>query len=236
MEGDACLGEIPRPWPADLPPGARIHSCDQSPWDTVHILADGTVVPCEVLDRAPLGDLRDASLRSIFHGDAYRAFRRRYVAGGVSECVTCPWKHAHHVAPLRRQLRAPFLATGASAGQEFARGWYAPERDLVWSKPEAVLVLGNVPAARRVVVEGMLLAAPGGNELRIECDGQTIATIANHTAAMHAFRERITLPPSDHRQRTFSLAVSAPRCPLRDGTGADGRMLGFAFLAASLDP
>ncbi len=236
LEGEACLGEIPRPWPADLPPGARIHSCDQSPWDTVHVLADGTVVPCEVLDRASLGNLRDASLRSIWRGDAYRAFRRRYVAGGVTECITCPWKHAHQTAPLRRRVRAPFPTSGASAGQEFVRGWYSPERDLVWSKPEAVLVLGNVPVGRHVVVEGMLPTAPGGNELRVECDGQPVATIVNRTAAMHTFRECIVLPTHNNRQRTFGLAVRAPTCPMRDGTGADGRMLGFALLAVSLDP
>jgi MoaA/NifB/PqqE/SkfB family radical SAM enzyme len=46
--GDAHLGEVPIPYPGPLPPDARIHSCEQNPWETAHELSNGDEVACEV--------------------------------------------------------------------------------------------------------------------------------------------------------------------------------------------
>jgi hypothetical protein len=46
------LGAVPVPFPGELPPGAAIHSCEQNPWETAHVLSNGDVVACEVLDKA----------------------------------------------------------------------------------------------------------------------------------------------------------------------------------------
>ncbi|PYV82354.1 MAG: hypothetical protein DMG05_28305, partial [Acidobacteria bacterium] len=47
VEPDPTLSHVPRYFGPTLPAGARIHSCDQNPWETVHILASGSVVVCE---------------------------------------------------------------------------------------------------------------------------------------------------------------------------------------------
>jgi MoaA/NifB/PqqE/SkfB family radical SAM enzyme len=56
------LGEVPVRFPGPLPAGARIYSCEQNPWETTHVLANGDVVACEVLDRYPLGNLLEQSM------------------------------------------------------------------------------------------------------------------------------------------------------------------------------
>lgn len=93
------LSSVPQPFPGSLPQGARISTCEQSPWDSVHILANGDLMVCEVLDKIPLGNLREQTLREIWNGPAYREFRRRYVQGAVPECRECPWKVAYLPSP-----------------------------------------------------------------------------------------------------------------------------------------
>ncbi|MGH9792588.1 MAG: SPASM domain-containing protein [Candidatus Acidiferrales bacterium] len=66
-----------------------MHTCDQDPWETVHILANGDVVTCEVREKAVLGNLRRQTLREIWQGAAYQEFRRDYVAGRSLACRTC---------------------------------------------------------------------------------------------------------------------------------------------------
>lgn len=234
LADEQCLGDVPRPWPGDLPAGARVHSCDQNPWDTVHVLSDGSVVVCEVLDREPLGSLRDGSLAAIWHGAAYRDFRRRFVAGAVAACQTCPWKHVHRPAPLRRQIGAPFAVDAAAVGQEFVRGWYPPEPTTVWSKPDAVVVLGNVPVARWLHLAGTLPGAADGNELLVACDGIEIGRVAGDGPHARELALRLRLPASSAPQRTFTFRLRHGTCPLRAGTGSDGRMLGFALRALRL--
>ncbi len=78
-----------------LPDHARIHSCDQSPFESVHILAGGNVVGCEVLDEISLGNLNELSLREIWYGEHYQTFRRKYATDAGPECRGCVWKIAY---------------------------------------------------------------------------------------------------------------------------------------------
>lgn len=43
------LGAVPAPYPQALPEGSHVYSCEQNPWETAHVLANGDVVACEVL-------------------------------------------------------------------------------------------------------------------------------------------------------------------------------------------
>ncbi|MDX2479513.1 MAG: glycosyltransferase [Desulfuromusa sp.] len=96
------LGEIPTAWPAQLPRGASILSCEQNPWNTVHVLSSGDVVTCEVRDQQVMGNLTQTSLKSIWHGGNYQEFRRQYVRGGVSKCNTCAYKIAYQSAHVAK--------------------------------------------------------------------------------------------------------------------------------------
>ncbi len=115
------LGEVPIPWPHELPPGALIHSCDQNPWETAHVLANGDVVACEVLDKYPLGNLTVQSIGEIWRGPAYQSFRERYRRGQVPECRACPWKRAYLPGPRSSEIIA---SRGLSA--QLLYGWHDP--------------------------------------------------------------------------------------------------------------
>ncbi len=101
------LGEQPVPCPAPLPNGAKIFSCEQNPWDTVHILANGDVVTCEVRDQQVIGRLTRASMQSIWHGAAYQAFRHQYVNGEIAECNACAYKIAYQPASSPKPAARP---------------------------------------------------------------------------------------------------------------------------------
>src|ERR1022692_561445 len=104
--GARDLGEVPVPYPRELPQGAFIHSCEQNPWETAHVLSNGDVVACEVLDKIPLGNLRQQSMAEIWNGERYRAFRAQYHGGEVPECQSCPWKVAYRRGPVRSDIIA----------------------------------------------------------------------------------------------------------------------------------
>lgn len=175
-----------------LPPGARIHSCDQSPFESVHILAGGNVVVCEVHDEISMGNLHEQSLREIWTGERYRDFRRQYVTGSVPECRTCVWKMAH----LPSSFRAAIIAADGMSPQ-LLRGWHNEVGDgIVWSKRQALAALANPRRARRVKLAGLLPFAPGPetNRLTLICNGYLLGTIQNDSAALKTFDTVFTLP------------------------------------------
>ena len=90
-----ALDETPQPYPYALPPGARIHDCDQSPFRTVHVLANGDVVACEVRDQIVMGNLGARSLGEIWLGEAYQRFREAFRNGQDPHCAACPYKRAY---------------------------------------------------------------------------------------------------------------------------------------------
>jgi MoaA/NifB/PqqE/SkfB family radical SAM enzyme len=63
----------------------------QHPWDELVIAADGTAGLC-CLDydlRAPLGNVRDASIAEIWNGDQLRRYRQRMLAGRYDQLAVC---------------------------------------------------------------------------------------------------------------------------------------------------
>ncbi len=142
-----CLTDGPQYFPDPLPDHARIRSCDQSPWDSIHVLANGDVMPCEVHDRTPIGNLARQTLKEIWHGEKYREFRIRYHEGAIPECRSCPWKLAY--IPPARLWR--WAGPGWGVPAQFLAGWYmGDDRPIVWSKPEATLVLDRPPGVCRL--------------------------------------------------------------------------------------
>ena len=62
--------------PAAATTGAGPFTCEQNPFETTHILADGTVVPCEVLDCKSLGDLNRNAFGQIWGARRIERFGR----------------------------------------------------------------------------------------------------------------------------------------------------------------
>jgi radical SAM protein with 4Fe4S-binding SPASM domain len=230
--GDSQLGLVPSPFPGPLPADARIYSCEQNPWQTTHVLSNGDVVACEVLDKIPLGNLQRQSLSDIWHGTAYRTFRERYERGDVSECRTCPWKRAYRPGALQSDIIG---SRGRSA--QLLHGWHEPsDEPHIWASQQALAVLSPREKSRVLHVSGMLPPGPEGdpNELVISCNEIEIGRVANPWAEVIPFGldfavEQIQSSPWFIHFRTRHVYRPSER-----GTGSDQRDLGFAlFLLTS---
>ena len=168
-----------------LPANGRIYSCDQSPFDSVHILASANVVVCEVHDETHLGNLREKSLREIWHSDAYREFRDQYVRGRVAQCRDCVWKMAYIPTNWKSSIA---VADGMSP--QLIRGWYNHEgKSPLWSKQGALVALAHRSGARRLRVAGILPHHPhnGLNTLHVHCNRSFIGEIRNCTSEFLPF-------------------------------------------------
>jgi radical SAM protein with 4Fe4S-binding SPASM domain len=221
------LGAVPIPYPWELPPGAAIHSCEQNPWETTHVLSNGDVVACEVLDKTPLGNLFQQPIGEIWRGEPYRRFRERYRRGEVAECRRCPWKRAYLPGPPASEIIA---ARGASA--QFLYGWHEPEGEPhIWSSQQAAAVLQPRAGSRTLHVSGMLPPGPGtdANELSIRLNGAEIGTVTNPHAEIMPFGLDFGVPSTDEpwsiEFRTRQMYRPADR-----RAGSDQRDLGFALV------
>jgi MoaA/NifB/PqqE/SkfB family radical SAM enzyme/GT2 family glycosyltransferase len=228
------FGESPRPCPGELPAGARIYSCEQNPWETAHVLSNGDVVACEVHDRSPLGNLTRQTLAEIWHGEAYREFRRHYHTGGLAACRSCPWKTAYAPAPLCNEILAE---RGRNA--QLGHGWHAPaDESHIWSSQQAAAVIEPRPGSSELHINGIL--PPGlshqRNELYIRCNGEAIGTIANPSAEMLHFGVDLPVPRSSPRPWNLELRTRFAYRPRDRGESADQRDLGFALRTISSQP
>jgi GT2 family glycosyltransferase/MoaA/NifB/PqqE/SkfB family radical SAM enzyme len=217
------LDAFPRHVPGMLPPGARIHSCDQNPWDTVHVLANGDVVVCEVREKIVLGNLRERTLREIWHGEAYRRFRSDYVNGRPAECRGCPYKIAY--VPT-----APRAAISLDAGMDaqLLRGWYPAESGLIWSMGRSLATLAPQRAARALRVEGILPPTKGRNALVVEAGGTQVGKIVNESSEMLPFETELRFAAPATAELTCTFETSELYRPADNGS-PDSRVLGFAL-------
>lgn len=222
------LAAHPQPWSQPLPPGARIGGCDQSPFDSVHVLADGSVVACEVTEKIPLGNLHEQSLADIWHGANYQAFRERHLAGREAACRRCIYKTAYLPAPAQSQLsgRAP-------AAAQLLRGWHADDGSGVrWSGAKAAFWLARRPGQRELQLDGVLGPSPAGSSagMRVRINGELV----HRQPPGNGVNLRLPLP-LPHADRVYvELDCEAASSPQRLGLGVDVRELGFALIHAEL--
>ncbi len=227
-EKTCAIGEAPTPFSGPLPEGARIHGCEQNPWETAHVLSSGDVVVCEALDRIPMGNLHERSMAEIWHGEAYREFRRRYRRGAAAACRVCPWKRAHVPGPLRGEILA---REGASA--QLVYGWHESRgEDVVWSAQQSAAVLRRRTGSRAIHVSGILPPGPAGdaNELEISCDGIAIGRVRNPWEEAMPFGLDFATPSGAGPRLDIRFRTRHVMRPRERGLGTDDRDLGFALV------
>lgn len=231
IDPNPYLSHVPRYYAPRLPSQARIHSCDQDPWETVHILSNGNVVVCEVHDEVPLGSLKEQKLSEIWHSEKYRQFRRRYMLGTIPECRDCVWKRAFLPSSLASAI---FAKDGMSA--QLLRGWHYQEGEqIIWSKKESLIVLRNVHRGRRIRLVGILPDGLGEtNVLRIECNGRMIGQITNSSHSFLSFDSCFHCGQFGSDLLHLKLTTSQLFRPALRGLSRDNRDLGFAFYRAEV--
>lgn len=221
------LMSSPQPHPGELPAGARIRSCEQNPWQTLHVLANGDVVACEVHDKSPLGNLARERLRDVWHSQRYGEFRRAYHRAELPACRSCPWKVAYRPGPLLYWISG---AQGASP--QLLEGWYAEEPEgIVWSERRASAVIASRPGARALRLRGFLPPdrKSGVNRLDVWCNAGHCGTVENSTTDVLEFDRtwRIEQGERDRWDLRFQTAI-AFRGPEQQWN-QDPRALGFAL-------
>lgn len=226
LEQSACLGAHPVAFPPVLPSGAKIYSCEQNPWDTVHILANGDLVSCEVRDQIPMGNLNQSDLYSIWQGETYQHFRRSYVDGLDEKCRHCIYKLAY-LSDSAVNVKSYFLPSECQ--QQLLAGWHLAEIRHVWSSARGSrLVLAKSVNATGVKINGVLpsTAEPGGNSLTINMAGAE-HRIENLGDKSLPFNVHIPLPRGVEQIITIDFSIAHVFCPQQLKIGADGRQLGF---------
>lgn len=233
LEVSSCLAELPIAFTGPLPQGAKIHSCEQNPWNTVHILANGDLVVCEVRDQIAMGNLKATDLFSIWHSPAYRAFRKDYSDGIDEKCRTCIYKVAY--LPKSNSLDVKTYLHPRECQQQLLLGWHPVESNHVWSSTytASALVL-RVANASRLLLSGILPPAPVGevNTLLVKV-GIEQASIANEGRENYPFQLKIPLAVADEEIMLVEFETTHLFSPSRDGSGKDARRLGFALMEIS---
>jgi MoaA/NifB/PqqE/SkfB family radical SAM enzyme len=226
LDAQPVLQPVPHYYAPSLPADGRIHTCDQSPFESVHVLANGDVVVCEVHDEVALGNLHTDSLRDIWRGDRYRRFRRDYVIGSNPACRDCVWKTAYKPDGWKSRIEA---SKGFSP--QLTRGWWIePGARAIWSKKRSIAELRALSAARQFRIRGVLPHDPltHFNALVISAGGREIGLIENRTSAFLSFDRTFPLPV--HALQPIVLEFAA-RCAFRPSAHSDSmdcRDLGFA--------
>lgn len=226
LEQTSCLGNFPVAYPPVLPEGAKIFSCEQNPWDTVHVLANGDLVSCEVRDQIPLGNLRNSDLRSIWHSESYQAFRRSYTAGLDEKCRHCIYKLAYvsdEALAVKSYLRP------SECQQQLLLGWHFAEAHHVWSSTnDARAIIAKSAESTRLVITGSLPAATelDGNVLRLNVAGEEYR-VKNPNKNNMPFKLDILLPQGVEQLIIIDFNVAHVFSPQQQNTGTDARQLGF---------
>ena len=225
---DRVLGEVPVPYPWELPPDALIYTCEQNPWETAHVLSNGDVVACEVLDKIPLGNLLERPIAEIWHGAAYRQFRGRYRRGELRECRTCPWKRAYKPGPWAAEVLA---ARGLNA--QLLYGWHEPSaEEHIWSSQQAAAVLAPRPGSRTLHVSGMLPPGPAHspNRLSICVNGIEVGCVTNPWEEIIPFGLDFAVDANQPAPWMLEFRTTHIYRPSERGVGTDRRDLGFALV------
>lgn len=192
-------------------------TCEQNPFETVHVLSNGDVVPCEVMDKKVIGSLRSSTLRDIWEGLEYRDFRDRYTKNEIPECTGCIF-------------RAPITEMGPI---RTSWGWY--ERDesgTLWSRTTSCFECEG-KGQTSLVLSGLLPSGRQSNCVEFLRDGQQLAVVQNNGEQSRPFWAELSLDDSQQTNR-FVARVEHGFSPWRRGLSNDARELGFALFSAEL--
>lgn len=207
------------------PEAGQIIACAEDPWQTIHVMSNGAVISCGWRQAQPLGNLSSASLRQIWQGPAYKAFRKAHREGCDPVCRQCAYKTTHPVAPL-----PPRLTAESASVRQMPAGWFEHDRDggILWAGAHAVIEMpGRFPSLRLV---GGLPPGPLGdpNVLIIRANGVEIISIENpsQTGMLH-FDRVVQLPEIAHPARVIQFAARHEFVPRDRGQSEDSRRLGF---------
>lgn len=221
------LDDLPRRFPFTLPEGAAIHSCDQNPWETVHILAHGDVVVCEVKDKITIGNLHEQSLREIWHGERYRKFRQQFSFGHDKNCRVCPYKTAYFPNALVSKI-----AFGQKGQAQLHTGWHeSTDPGIIWSKQNAELVLGNFAMPKKLHLRGLLPPnrETRKNRLDVICNGDILGHVFNAGTELLSFEIDFPLIHRKAAKFYIKLRTETLHRPSAGGNSSDNRLLGFAL-------
>jgi len=235
-EAGACAREaapgvgiqVARPAEPQRPTGHRgFAMCEQNPWETIHILANGDAVACEVQDHVSLGSLELHTLQEVWFGAPYVEFRERYLANRDITCQNCAWY----------QFTSP-----ASNDPVWLRGWhpFAVGDGVHWSQASAALWIPTAATEPRFGISGVLPPASEAEPLRltISADGYAIGTVENCTGESKPFDFSAYLPVIARRDGgvLFSFECSRTHCPADRGASSDLRRLGFGLHSLEINP
>ncbi len=221
------LGSAPRPWPGALPDDAVISHCDQSPFETVHVLSDGRVVPCEVMEQRAMGRLSDSTLAAIWQSETYAALRRDHRAGHEKACNRCIYKHAHRPSAATGSFEAESMPA-----EQALYGWYSTDGSgYRWGSARSAFWLPRDARARHLRLEGVI--APGWPDaaFEIRVDGESL----HRQTTSGAVQLRLALPPPAREWIMVELRRHGAASPAQLGLGSDIRELGFALNRVALD-
>jgi hypothetical protein len=220
------LGVTPSYFPGPLPEGACISTCEQNPWDTAHILANGDVVVCEVRDKIPMGNLTLDTLRDVWHGPRYRTFRRQYALGAPPECNACPWKVAYLPVAL-----STMVAASKNFQPQLLTGWFEATGDPVWSGCESRMALQNFAGSVGIRFRGSLPPGLQGepNHLKIECNGRMLAAIENRSEAVVHFDRFLPFATEEPDRLQLRFITRFEFIPAERMLSPDSRPLGFGL-------
>jgi radical SAM protein with 4Fe4S-binding SPASM domain len=192
-------------------------TCEQNPFETVHVLSNGDVVPCEVMDGKAIGNIRSSTLRDIWQGSEYRDFRDRYTKKEIPECASCIF-------------RTPITEIGSV---RTSWGWHGQdESGTLWSRTTSSFECEGKGQAT-LVLSGLLPSGPQSNCVEFLRDGKRIAFVQNNGDQSLPFRVELVLDDSERTNR-FVARVQHGFSPWRRGLSNDARELGFALFSAEL--
>lgn len=196
-----------------------ITTCEQNPWNTMHILASGAVVICEVQDRQEMGSLQTQNLLEVWNGPAYQNFRRSYVNGVNPTCIACPWR----------------ITRDPHAGEKvLIHGWHPSHDEAVnWSESSAALAVAGSAGAGGICISGLLPPSPAGddyNELVIRHGAGNGIRTTNTTADILSFEAHLPFQRGNGGTKIIQFETRHRFCPAEQGRGTDLRNLGFALV------
>jgi|GEM_PF-1135399 len=229
LDHGGAISTTPAYHPQPLPHGAIIHSCDQDPWQTVHVLANGDVVICEQRDQIKLGNLHAQTLATIWRSPEYMQFRADYVAARDRHCIACPYKKAALPVQPPERFAAPDVGLTS-----LGNGWFQNEPgDIVWSRRSATMELRG-RGTGRLLLRGYLPAvARSRNALEIRVNGTLLARVSNRHASLHGFQIERSVVADGTLRIEFKTAMDF--CPAEQHTSEDSRRLGFALAEAAFE-